>query len=89
MFIPIYSLVKEAHSLPRTHVTIELDSAGASTQMDALTVIGIFMLGAAAGSMVSYAHHRRIVLQYRKLVEHLAEISDTEVSAGQQAVSES
>ena len=44
--------------------------------MDALTGIGIFMLGAAAGSIVSYAQHRHVVTRYQWLVEHLAGSSD-------------
>jgi len=44
--------------------------------MDALTVVGIFMLGAAAGSIVSYAQHRNVVEGYRKAIEELAAVRD-------------
>ncbi len=44
--------------------------------MDALTVVGIFMLGAAAGSIVSYAQHRNVVESYRKAIEELAAVRD-------------
>jgi hypothetical protein len=43
--------------------------------MDALIVIGIFMLGAATGSVLSYAQHRVVVVRYQRLVEDLVESS--------------
>lgn len=55
--------------------------------MDALTVLGIFMLGAAAGSIISYAHHRRLMVEYRKLVEDSAGISGNEADAEKHATS--
>ena len=54
--------------------------------MDALTIIGIFMLGAGAGSLLTYVHHRALLARYRKLAEDLAalvpENTQTNATAG-------
>ena len=41
------------------------------TPVDALLIVGIFMLGAASGSVLSYIQHRRLIAAYRELLKAL------------------
>lgn len=40
--------------------------------MNVLGVIGIFMIGAAAGSIFSYAQHRHLLSHHQRQIEELS-----------------
>lgn len=49
--------------------------------MNVLGVIGIFMIGAAAGSIFSYAQHRHLLSHHQRQIEELSAGSIRRITA--------